>query len=439
MANKNRGLRVGNYRVTPLGLGVLAAILLIIIGLIVLNVVKPRVAADESASVPAAVATQEAAVVNEAPATPVPTAAPTPTPTPAPTPEPREATIRALGEIAVQTNVLNAAKQEDGSYDFAPMFTYISDVMGDADYTIADVEGSMGGTVDPAGETLLNTPASIIAALKECGVDMLNLANDHALDGYLSDLTAPIENCKNEGMEYVGAAATQEEKDTPKVIDIGGIKVGFLAYTESLNGMEQKSSADAVKYGVNLISSAVNPKKEAQALRDAGAEVVVCCVSWGEMLNRSTTEMQKQIAKALVVAGVDVIIGYNPHVIQPAMWIEMKDKNGNVAQRTLCLCSAGNFLSDCRQQYGDSGIVFDFTLRDNETRTGVEVVEPKYIPTYVWRIDNEDGSFDYYTLPVNEFKDSQPAEMNYAQVSRVKEVWAEAQSIMGTDVAACVE
>ena len=426
MAKSKKGLRIGNYRITPLGLGVLAVLLLIIIAVVVLVVVQPFGGEDGIS------------LFSRATPTPTPTATPTPTPTPtpSPTPEPtpRAATIRSLGEIAIQDNLLAAGKTADGSYDFSPMFSDIAGVIGNADYTVADVEGALGDTQDPNGGTLMRTPSSLIAALKDCGVDMLNLANDHAVDGNLADLTATISNLQSAGMDYVGAAASQAEKDTAKVITINGIKVGFLAYTDSLNGLEDKLDADALKYGINFVSKS-NAKNDLQALRDAGADVIVACMSWGEMLNREATDSQISLAKALVSGGVDVIIGYNPHVIQPAAWLEMTDSNGNVTKRTLCLFSAGNFLSDSREQYSDSGIVFQFTIQEKADFTGFEITNPTYIPTYVWRMDNEDGTYEYRTLAAGQWLESAPEGMNYSQYSRLKEVWAEAQSVMGSEVA----
>lgn len=423
---KKKGLRIGNYRIKPLGLGVLAAIVLIIVAIIVLVFGNPF--GNEGGSY----YTRLTATPTPEP-TAVPTPTPTPVPTPTPAPTPRSATIRALGEIAVQDNVLAAAKT-DGGYDFSEMLTYVSGIMGNADYTIGDVEGSMGDTLEPSGGNQMITPSSLISALKECGVDMLNLANDHAADGNLADLTATISNLQSAGMDYVGAAASQAEKDTAKVITINGIKVGFLAYTDSLNGLEDKLDADALKYGINFVSKS-NAKNDLQALRDAGADVIVACMSWGEMLNREATDSQISLAKALVSGGVDVIIGYNPHVIQPAAWLEMTDSNGNVTKRTLCLFSAGNFLSDSREQYSDSGIVFQFTIQEKADFTGFEITNPTYIPTYVWRMDNEDGTYEYRTLAAGQWLESAPEGMNYSQYSRLKEVWAEAQSVMGSEVA----
>jgi hypothetical protein len=48
---------------------------------------------------------------------------------------------------------------------------------------------------------------------------------------------------------------------------------------------------------------------------------------------------------------------------------------------------------------------------------------------------NEDGSYDYRTIAAGQWLEAAPEGMNYGQESRMKEVWAEAQSIMGTEVA----
>ena len=114
MAKSKKGLRIGNYRITPLGIGTLVAILLIIVAIVVLLVLNPF--GEDGLK-----------LFSQPTPTPEPTAtvAPTPVPTPTPTPEPtpRAVTVRSLGEIAIQKNLLAAAKQDDGSYDFSEMFT----------------------------------------------------------------------------------------------------------------------------------------------------------------------------------------------------------------------------------------------------------------------------------------------------------------------------
>ena len=430
MSNKPvKGLRVGNYRITPLGLIVLAVLVMLIIAAVVLVVVRPFGSTDDVAAT--SVLPPEAE--DEAPdveVTQAPTPTPEPEPTPTPEPELRSATIRSLGEIAMQQNLLRAAVNGN-TFDFSNMFSNISPIIGNADYTVADVEGSLGGTTEYSGSNKMITPPALIGTLKECGVDMLMLANDHALDGGFNDLQATIQNCKEEDMDYIGAAASAEERATPVIREIGGINVAFLAYTESLNGNEATAEPAALEYGVNLISKS-NAKKDIDSAREAGADVIVCYCSWGEMFNPTPTDTEKKIAQKLAEWGVDVIIGYNPHVVQPATWLETKDAEGNV-RRTLCLGATGNLLSD---QYGknDNGIVFQFTIEETE-HGRFAVTNPVYVPTYVWRSETEDGKYNYQALAVGQWLEDAPEGMAYADAARMRQVWADLQSVMGADVA----
>lgn len=431
MSNKPvKGIRIGNYRITPLGIAVLAVLALILIAAIVLAVFHPFGGApDVTASNVIPDAPVENVGVEEVEATPEPVVTPEPTPTPEP--EPRSATIRSLGEIAMQQNLLRAAVSEN-TFDFSGMFSEISQVMGNADYTVGDVEGTLGGTTEYSGSAKMVTPPSLIGALKDCGVDMLMLANDHALDGGWAELQATVANCQSEGMDYVGAAASAEERANPVIRDINGINVAFLAYTESLNGNEKDADPAATEYGVNLISKS-NAKKDIEAARAAGADVIVAYCSWGEMLKQTPTDTEKTIAQKLAQWGVDVIIGYNPHVVQPALWLENKDSDGNV-HRTLCLGATGNFLSDQYGQY-DNGVVFQFTIQETEEHGKFVITSPVYIPTFVWRAETEDGKFDYHTLAVGQWLDTEPEGMAYADAARMRQVWADIQKVMGSDVA----
>ena len=61
---------------------------------------------------------------------------------------------------------------------------------------VASVKGSLSEMI---------TPPSLIHTLQDCGVDMLTLANDHALDGGADELKATLQNLKDAGMdELVG-------------------------------------------------------------------------------------------------------------------------------------------------------------------------------------------------------------------------------------------
>ncbi len=417
------GIHIGQYRVTPLGIAVFGAILLAL-AIIAVILVMNQISTDPTIAGPGPVdggpMDGETVITTHTP-TPAPTPEVTSEPTPEPEPTPASARIRFLGEISADDNVLSAALQEDGSYDFSSMFSMIAGAASDADYTVADVEGSMGDMGEGySGKTQYHTPDSIIGNLRDAGVDMLALANDHALDVFFEGLLDTIENCKAADMAYAGAAATQEEKDTPNIVDINGINVCFLNYTTTLNSNEKATSEDAVKYGVNLASQS-DAKADIEAARAAGADVIVAIMSWGDDGESKISSVQTKVAKVLVNAGVDVIVGYGPRVIQPVYWLEAKDDEGNVTHKTLCATSLGTFLSDSNEKNRDFGTIFEFTIREQEDG-GFTIESPVSIPTYVWRAANGDKT-DYRVLACGEWLEEQPEGMSDENYARMLEIW----------------
>ncbi len=442
---KKSGIRIGHYRITPLGIGVIAALLVVIIAGCALaflggqpdkqagNLVVTNSAAP-TASAPASTA-------SAATATPTakPTAAPTQVPQPTATavPAKRSATIRVMGEIMMEMDLLKAGyNSADKTFDFAGMFSMISDMTANADYTIADVEGTLGGTLGyGAKNSKYSTPTALLKNLSDAGVDMLMMANDHALDGGYEDLKAAIANVQAAGLDSVGAYASAEDRAKPMIREIGGSKVGFLAYAESLN---DKLPEEAAAYGVSTIanSGAVNDIK---ALKEPGAETVVVLVNWGKMYSTKATASQPKIAQFLVNAGADVILGYNPHAVQPAMWLDGTYEGQ--PHRALCLCAPGNFLSNQRTAGNDSGLIFEFTLAEQDDGS-IAVVNPGYIPTYVLRYQDENKLYQYRVVATTDYAgktlETLPEGMTNADVQYMQKLQDAIQKTMGDTVAAMI-
>lgn len=438
MKKQKKGLHIGHFYITlgPLGVAALCLLVLALAAVVFFALRPDSDITDRVAAAPTVTAT--AAVIEPATPTPVVTPSPTPTPVPTPTPEPtpRSASIRFIGEISVDENVLSAALQPDGSYAFDDMLGMISGAVGSADYTIANVEGSMGGIGNGySGKTDYNTPETLIGALKLIGVDMLTLSNDHALDAGFDGLLNTITNCQDYGMDYAGGAATREEHETPKIIDINGINVCFLNYTTTLNSREKATSSEAVEYGVNLAQNC-NSRTDAAAARDAGADIIIAIISWGEDGKTSISDTQKKVAQILLDSDVDAIIGYGPRCTQAVLWLENPseasgdetegdeaagDEAAKAARPTLCAISLGTFLSDSSEKGLDCGTIFEITISEQDD--GSYIIEnPVSIPTYVWKY-SEDGKDCYRVLACGEWLEEQPGGMADEDYARMKEIW----------------
>lgn len=423
-------------------IGLLAAFAAVLVAAVVL-ILTPKAPKDVPAQPASALVTQApgaTAVAGGAAdlsdprdgATDAPTLAvetPLPTVTAVPTPRAgglRSAHMRVIGDVMVCENQLKVFKPYN--YDFHPEFEYIKAILSNADYTMANMEGTIGKYRDVAysGYPMFNAPETILEALKDSGVDFLTLANNHMLDRWFDGMKATVNNVEQYGFDHVGAYRTQQERNTPVIKEINGIKFGFVAYTHATNGIENKGvDPDAVKFGVPYLYKA-DIEGDVKRLRDAGAEVVIAFPHWGEEYVREPDENQVKYAKKLAMAGVDIILGSHSHMVQRMEYVDFTNAEGK-ADRVFIIYSLGNFLSDHIKQYCDNGIVVDFTVNENPDGT-FSCDNVGYIPTYCWQPVRGAGQ----VLPSGRYLNNRPDGMSDEDFARMVESYAEVTSAIGS-------
>ena len=316
-------------------------------------------------------------------------------------------------------------------YDFHPEFDYIKDALSNADYTMANMEGTVGkyNKSPYSGYPQFNCPESILTALKDSGVDFLTLANNHMLDRFFDGLKNTVTWVEKAGFDFVGAYRTKEERNTPKVYEVNGIKIGFVAYTHSTNSIERLAKGldpGATEYGVPYIQKA-DIAGDIQRVRDAGAEVVIAFPHWGEEYVREPGASQMKYAKKLAAAGADIILGSHSHMVQPMMSRSMTDASGRTRD-AFVIFSLGNFLSDHVLQYTDCGIILEFTISENSDGT-FSCGDIGYIPTYCW----QPSEGDVRVLPSGKYLKEGPVGMSEEAHDRLVQSYQEITEIIGGD------
>ena len=356
---------------------------------------------------------------------------PLPTVTAVPTPRPgglRSARIRVVGDVMVCESQLKAYKST--GYDFHPEFDYIKDALSNADYTMANMEGTVGkyNKSPYSGYPQFNCPETILEALKDSGVDFLTLANNHMLDRFFDGLKNSVTWVEKYGFDFVGAYRTKEERQAAKVYEVNGIKIGFVAYTHSTNSIERLAKGldpGATEYGVPYIQKA-DIAGDIQKLRDAGAEVVIAFPHWGEEYVREPGSSQMKYAKKLAAAGADIILGSHSHMVQPMMSKTFTDADGR-ARDCFVIFSLGNFLSDHVLQYTDCGIILEFTISENSDGT-FSCGDIGYIPTYCW----QPTEGDVRVLPSGKYLSKGPVGMTDEAHDRLVQSYQEITEIIGS-------
>lgn len=317
---------------------------------------------------------------------PTPSPVPTPEPTPEPTPVPtvvRSVRLRAAGEITATDRQLKYAATGDGTYDFTQQLAKIMPSLGNADYTLANLGTTLGMYKGRAytGSGKLNSPGALADALKAAGIDMISLANDHMLDRWFDGMKNTITEADEAGLAHVGAYATEADRDAEKIVEIGGIRFGFVAYTQSTNDMEKEADEAAKIYGVPYLHES-DIEDDIADLRAAGADVVVAFVHWGADDAVEPDDVQLQFARSFALAGADVVLGAHPDGVQQVEYYPVPDDYGNT-RNVLIAYSLGKFLTT---ESGTSAIILDFTV--SEMSDGSYRVEKVgYVPVFCWEHD----------------------------------------------------
>lgn len=268
-----------------------------------------------------------------------------PEPEPEPEPDIRTARLTAVGDMFPHGPQITGAHQGGGSYDFEPAFRYLKPYFQDSDLTTLDLETTQAGAERGySGYPAFNAPLQLSEALKEAGVDLYVAATNHIVDRGLSGLQTTLEDVRELGFITTGAYLSREERDTPVIVDLNGIKVAFISYTYRIEG----SLPAGHEYAVNIaylfedISPVIADIKSARA---AGADLVVAVPHWGEQYIDYPFEEQRAAARKMAEAGADLILGGHPKYVQPCEWIELPEEGG-ITRAVPAIYSLGNFYTD---------------------------------------------------------------------------------------------
>ena len=338
---------------------------------------------------------------------------------------PRSVRLRFVGDIMFCDSQLKYAKAVG---DFHPQFEMIADQLQNADYTLGNMEGTIGKYKKSSysGYPMFNAPKVALQPLKDYGIDFLTLANNHMLDRWSGGVKNTVDWVEQYGFAHVGAYRTKAEKDKPVIYEVGGIKFGFVAYTHSTNTMENRGAdPEGVAYAVPYIQKA-DFKADIQKLRAAGADVVIAFPHWGEEYVRTPDSSQKKYAKQLAEAGADIIIGSHSHMVQP-MGYQIIDNDSGSLRQVFTMFSMGNFISDHTVKYTDCGVILDFTV--NEHADGTFTCDNVgYIPTYTWQ---QDGAVK--VLPSGRYLKNKPSGMNDSSYKRMVESYYDIVEMLGDE------
>ena len=287
----------------------------------------------------------------------------------------RTVSLSAVGDILLHSTVYNAAKTSDG-YDFGPMFEKVKPYMEQADITVANSESIIGGSsIGLSTYPSFNSPFEIGDTLKDVGVDVVAMANNHTLDRGITAIENAINYWEAIGMERAGSYLSAEEREQITLLTANDITFSFLSYTYGTNGIPVPAGKE---YLVNLIDKDLI-KRDLERAKEQ-SEVVVLNLHFGDEYQPMPNDSQIDLAHFAAEHGADIILGHHPHVLQPPAWIETSD-----GRQVFVIYSLGNFLSGQNEIPRQIGTIVTIDVEKQIGPDSSEIVlkDPSFTNTFV--------------------------------------------------------
>lgn len=298
----------------------------------------------------------------------------------------RTATLSAIGDVLIHQTVYEDAETAAG-YDFSPMLAPVKPFLEQADITVANSESLIGGSrIGLSSYPAFNSPFEVGDALKDAGVDVATLANNHTLDRGERALRNALNHWQSLGVKTAGSYLSQKEMDQGTIITKNGISFSFLAYTYGTNEQKTPEGKEFLVQRINK-EAIKNDLKKARTRSD----LVVLSLHFGNEYQSMPNAEQIELVHFAADHGADIILGHHPHVLQPAQWINAAD-----GRKVFAVYSLGNFLSGQDVLERKIGGIIHITAVKTESANNRTVVlaDPAFTPTYVRNTELKDFQVD---------------------------------------------
>ncbi len=248
------------------------------------------------------------------------TTAPPPTAAPTTTVPPRDPVLGSGQTITIafagDSNFEGSAADRLAA-DPASVLAPIAPVLGAADLTVANMETAIGfgGTPAPK-EFTFQAPPAALEAFRAAGVDVVSAANNHGLDFGVESLHETLAAERDLGFPIIGIGIDEAEAYAPFRTEIRGQRIAVIAATQVLDdSLIDVWTAAPDTPGLASAKRVDRLVAEVAAAR-ATSDTVVVFLHWGIEQQTCPSTSQQELARQLVDAGADIVVGGHAHRLQ---------------------------------------------------------------------------------------------------------------------------
>lgn len=211
------------------------------------------------------------------------------------------------------------------------LFDSVADLLFGQDVAYANLESRVTrqplhkeviGDRAPPIECCSRAQFEVLAGHRGRYFDVLNTANNHALDMGLEGVETTSEALSEIGALDVGTNAQAEDHGRAQILVRHGVKIGFASATFGLNGRDlpedERWRVNTARLSSKFAPPDLEPlKRQIDDGRAQGCDFIIASVHWGYEFEMFPRRSQVDAARALVEYGADAVLCHHPHVVQP--------------------------------------------------------------------------------------------------------------------------
>lgn len=205
-------------------------------------------------------------------------------------------------------------------HDPATAFGPIAAVLRAADFTALNLETAVTSRGVPQPKTYhFRTTPRAFTALRDAGVDLVTMANNHVLDYGQTGLADTLAAARAARFPYVGIGTSAAAAWAPYVTTIRGIRIAIIGVSQVAE-LETSWVATRTRPGE---ANAINLSQTLAAVRAARrlAPIVIVFMHWGTEGTACPDSNQLFLAPRLAAAGASIIVGAHAHMLQGSGWL----------------------------------------------------------------------------------------------------------------------
>lgn len=210
-----------------------------------------------------------------------------------------------------------------GVPDPAAALAPLSERLRAADLTVGNLESTLSRDGEPTqGDDSFGATPALVPVLRAAGFDAVSLANNHVGDFGEAALLETVATLRAGRLQGFGAGRDLADAGRAALLSRGGVSfafVGFNAIGETPRAARGRPGALSVRMPPRtgpLVRGDVAHVAGLVRRYDAVADVVVVLPHWGEQYVHEPWQVQRDVARRLVAAGADLVVGGHPHWVQ---------------------------------------------------------------------------------------------------------------------------